>query len=438
MITGHWDIEFTKDGLVHDEHQVTRLLDGLTDTTDTTDLLVLAHGWNNDKAEATTLYDTLITSLEAVGLPESGPGSRVAVMRVLWPSKKFALESLIPGGGAASATTANDAALLTALQQLEQDPVLLGADGTDPTRADMVERAKAQIEDLDTSADARRAYVLQIRNLLDPSQAHPDDASQEFLDLDPDTLFQRFTGEVPVLLPTGPGGAAGNTSGGGAFLGDLLSGAKAAARRIANFATYYTMKTRAGAVGRTGVAAVLGRARERHPQLPIHLTGHSFGGRLVTATAAALPPSDAPLSLALLQAAFSHNGLAQRFDGQHDGAFRAVLAEHRVNGPVLVTHTKNDLAVGVAYPLASRIAHDNAAALGDHNDPYGGMGRNGAQHTPETDPTEQLLRKVPPTHQYTFVPGKVFNLKADATITDHGDVANHAVAQALRDVLRSR
>ncbi|WP_016879880.1 MULTISPECIES: hypothetical protein [Rhodococcus] len=144
------------------------------------------------------------------------------------------------------------------------------------------------------------------------------------------------------------------------------------------------------------------------------------------------------LSLALLQAAFSHNGLAQRFDGQHDGAFRAVLAEHHVNGPVLVTHTKNDLAVGVAYPLASRIAHDNAAALGDHNDPYGGMGRNGAQHTPETDPTEQLLRKVTPTHQYTFVPGKVFNLKADATITDHGDVANHAVAQALRDVLRSR
>ena len=35
----------------------------------------------------------------------------------------------------------------------------------------------------------------------------------------------------------------------------------------------------------------------------------------------------------------SHNGLAQRFDGQHDGAFRAVLAEHRVNGPVIVTHT---------------------------------------------------------------------------------------------------
>lgn len=435
MITGQFEIEFTKDGLVHDDNQVVRLLDGLADSTD---LLVLAHGWNNDKDEATTLYDTLIRSLEVVGLPENGSGSRVAVMRVLWPSKRFALESLIPGGGAASATTANDAALLVALTQLEQDPVLLGADGSDPTRGDIVERARAQIEDLDTSADARREFVLQIRTLLDPSQAHDDDASREFLDLDPEELFQKFTGEVPVLLSTGPGGAAGNTSGGAAFLGDLLSGAKAAARRIANFATYYTMKTRAGAVGHTGVAGVLGRARERHSQIPIHLTGHSFGGRLVTATAAALPPSDAPLSLILLQAAFSHNGLAQRFDGLHDGAFRTVLGERRVNGPVVITHTKNDLAVGVAYPLASRIARDNAAALGDQNDPYGGMGRNGAQHTPELDRTEQLLRKVTPPHQYTFTHGKVYNLQADATITDHGDVANPAVTQALRDVLRLR
>ncbi|AWK76444.1 hypothetical protein CBI38_34130 (plasmid) [Rhodococcus oxybenzonivorans] len=435
MITGQFEIEFTKDGLVHDDNQVVRLLDGLADSTD---LLVLAHGWNNDKAEATTLYDTLITSLEVVGLPENGSGSRMAVMRVLWPSKRFALESLIPGGGAASATAANDAALLAALTQLEQDPVLLGADGSDPTRGNIVERARAQIEDLDTSADARREFVLQIRTLLDPSQAHEDDASREFLDLDPEKLFQKFTGEVPVLLSTGPGGAAGNTGGGAAFLGDLLSGAKAAARRIANFATYYTMKTRAGAVGQTGVAGVLGRLREKHSQIPIHLTGHSFGGRLVTATAAALPPSDAPLSLILLQAAFSHNGLAQRFDGQHDGAFRTVLGERRVNGPVVITHTKNDLAVGVAYPLASRIARDNAAALGDQNDPYGGMGRNGAQHTPELDRTEPLLRKVTPPHQYTFTHSKVFNLQADATITDHGDVANPAVAQALRDAIRLR
>ena len=44
-----------------------------------------------------------------------------------------------------------------------------------------------------------------------------------------------------------------------------------------------------------------------------------------------------------------------------------------------MTHTKNDKAVGVAYPLASRIAGDKTAAFGDENDKFGGLGRNGAQ-----------------------------------------------------------
>ena len=435
MITGQWEVEFTKHGLVYDNHEVTQLLDGLAHATD---LLVLSHGWNSDRSGATALYDNLLASLESVGLPESGPGSRVAVMRVLWPSKKFALRSLIPGGGAASAVAANDAALLDALQQLKEDPSRLGADEEDPVRAAIVDQAIAQVERLDSSADARHEFVLQVRNLLDPSQAHTDDASSDFLLLEPEQLFERFSGEVLMLLPTDPGGAAEVTGGGAAFLGDLLSGPKAAARRIANYATYYMMKTRAGVVGQVGVAATLSRVRERHPELPIHLAGHSFGGRLVTATAAALPPSDACLSLMLLQAAFSHNSLGQRFDGQHDGAFRNVIDERRVNGPVVITHTKKDLAVGVAYPLASRIARDRAAAIGDENDPYGGMGRNGAQHTPEVDISESLLRRVTPRHEYKFSGAKVFNLRADATIADHGDVTNPAVAQALRDVLRFR
>ena len=65
--------------------------------------------------------------------------------------------------------------------------------------------------------------------------------------------------------------------------------------------------------------------------------------------------------------------------------FRTVLQDRRISGPLLVTHTKNDRAVGVAYPLASRIANDAAAALGDENDPYAGLGRNGAQRTPEAN-----------------------------------------------------
>ena len=432
MITHRWDVEFTKEGRVFDDTQVTDLLAGLDGATD---LLVLSHGWNNDRAEAEFLYSKLLGSLTQVGLPGSGPGSRVAVMQVLWPSKKFALSSLIPGGGAASAVDAGDQALRESLEELTRDPERLGEDEEDPVRRAAVDRALATLANLDDSVDARREYVHQIRLVLDPTQAHEDDGSVEFLTMDPEDLFDQFSQEVPVTPAAGAGGAAAMGGGGAVFLGDLLSGARAAARRIANFATYYTMKTRAGVVGQTGVASVLLRAHDRQPGLRTHLAGHSFGGRLLTAAAATVPPRDSRLSLVLLQAAFSHNGLARRFDGTHDGAFRTALADHRVTGPVVITHTKNDLAVGVAYPLASRIARDKAAAIGDENDPYGGMGRNGAQHTPEVDPAVAELRKDPGDAHYAFTPGSVFNLRADSAITGHGDVTNTAVASALRDVL---
>lgn len=432
MLKGQWEVEFTKDGTVFDQDQVDALLQGLPGATD---LLVLSHGWNNDREEATDLYDELLRSLEEVWLPDSGPGSQIAVMRVLWPSKKFALESLIPGGGAASATSQSDAALIEALEDLKQDPFRLGETREDPTRAALVNRALDLVPQLESSLDAQREYVQQIRALLDPGLASEDDASRELFELDPGDVFAAFSQPVAVLPTAAGGGAAGVSSGGAAFLGDLIDGAKAGARRLANFATYYSMKTRASKVGAQGVALVLSQARRENPDLPMHLAGHSFGGRLVTAAAATFPERDTRVSLVLLQAAFSHNGLAAKYDGKHDGAFRTVLSDVRVNGPVVITHTKNDQAVGVAYPLASRIARDRASAVGDQNDPYGGLGRNGAQHTPEVDRSEAVLREAGAGVRYAFEVGKVYNLLADRTISSHSDVRNRSVATALRDVI---
>lgn len=161
----------------------------------------------------------------------------------------------------------------------------------------------------------------------------------------------------------------------------------------------------------------------------VHLVGHSFGGRLVTVAAHALDDNTPQVTLSLLQAAFSHNGLSGDFGGGKAGAFREVLADRRASGPILITHTKNDKAVGIAYPLASRIASQNAAALGDRNDPYGGMGRNGAQRTDEVLGNETELAAV--GHDYGFAPGKVYNLLADAFIADLGAVRGVQVAYAI-------
>ena len=153
----------------------------------------------------------------------------------------------------------------------------------------------------------------------------------------------------------------------------------------------------------------------------------------MTAAADALDANTPAVTMTLLQAAFSHNGLGRQFDGIHDGFFRNVIERKRVSGPILITHTKNDLAVGVAYPLASRLSNTKAAMFGDEKDPYGGMGRNGAQFTPEAQGNAQNLAELSDQQPgpYTFTPHAVYNLKADAFIGDHSDICKHQVAYAV-------
>ena len=59
--------------------------------------------------------------------------------------------------------------------------------------------------------------------------------------------------------------------------------------------------------------------------------------------------------MTLLQAAFSHNAFAKDWTGK-PGGYRRLVDEHRVAGPVIITHTRNDKAVGIAYAIASSIA----------------------------------------------------------------------------------
>ena len=176
------------------------------------------------------------------------------------------------------------------------------------------------------------------------------------------------------------------------------------------------------------------RVRDTKASIRIHLVGHSFGGRLVTAAACALPVNTDLVTMSLLQAAFSHNGLSEWIRrGQGERIFRAIVDEKRVSGPIIITHTKNDKAVGIAYPLASRIAGQNAAALGDQNDPYGGMGRNGAQNTKEAD--DKFTLGFPGTI-YSFEKGKIHNISSDL-IKDHSDVRRIEVAYAILSAVGS-
>jgi hypothetical protein len=133
--------------------------------------------------------------------------------------------------------------------------------------------------------------------------------------------------------------------------------------------------------------------------------------------------------MSLLQAAFSHNGFATKFDGTRDGFFRKVVTGRKVKGPIIITHTHNDQAVGLAYPIASKLSGADASAIGDENDRFGGLGRNGAlvKFTPEAKAGQLLVS----SSSYSFSSGKLFNLEASSFIGDHSDITGKEVANAV-------
>jgi hypothetical protein len=192
------------------------------------------------------------------------------------------------------------------------------------------------------------------------------------------------------------------------------------------------MKRRAGMVGQAGVAHSLTGLRTVKPDLRIHFVGHSFGARLVTMAAMSLngQSSAAPDSMSLLQAAFSHNAFSANFPPpDKPGFFRNVMDEDCVKGPILVSHTFNDIPVRVAYSIASALSGDNASFARSAPSQYGGLGANGAQHMGDECKQGKLLPKG--ASGYAFSRDMVFNLKSDEFIKGHSDVRGPEVGYAL-------
>jgi len=443
-------IEFDREGSLYSVGEAQELVRAM-ENDGFTDLLVISHGWNNDSSEAQDLYTDLFTNLRSIidggdALPKE---MKLGVVGVFWPSKRFAEEQLIPGGGAASL---GDAGRESAEQALDDLAVALTTDSFQKTEeAQKIEEAKSLLNDIqgndDTAEKARARFLALVRSLLPPGDHETGEGDPQLLDTDPEDLFHVLSAPVPAFrAQAGGGGAAwanqgpgtpASVSGGAAGLLDLVGGTMSAARHLANYATYYTMKRRAGHVGAKGLNGLLGWIRHSAPSLRIHLVGHSFGARAVTAAVNGAK-TIAPFSLTLLQGAFSHNGFACQFDGNRHGFFRTVIDDGRVSGPICITHTFNDFAVHRMYAIASRLARDDAAAAGGGpDDIYGGMGSNGAQRLADGELNQDCNVLLPPGGVYDLRAQKVHNLLADDVIKGHGDVRNPSVANLLLRILQS-
>lgn len=438
-------LEFDRQGALVKPAQLQELLAALPGVTD---LITISHGWNNDMADAHDLYARFFQSAAKWNNhPGLGLSDRnFAVAGVFWPSKKFTDADLIPGG-AASLDAPERAAVLAGLDLLQNLH-----DGEEQRRK--IEEAKAGVDELADSPQKQDEWVKKLIDLIDDQGA--GDREEEGITALRATpgrdVLERLSAVVrfPVaVVDDGMGGAAdigagpggGDDQGSAAGLGSLLSGTLGGAAKLLNLLTYYTMKDRAGVVGAGGVHDALLQAVKTNPALRLHLVGHSFGGRLVTAAAKGRADSP-PLSIAslcLLQAAFSHYGFARNAANTGKaGFFRGVLTDGILRGPGIVTHSRWDYAVGYAYAIASRVSGVNAASLGDQDDPYGGIGRNGAQVTPEAD----FATLQPAGAAYTFRPAQLHNLngggdeKQTSLIQGHSDITSEAVAYACLSAMK--
>lgn len=422
-------LEFDKGGQPRDPAVFDRIKQAL-ENAGASELVVMSHGWKNDREAAFRIYRPLWENTVAV--LDRDP-AKIVVAGVLWPSVPYrdnideaallqaASEGGLSSGSGLPVEDIDDETLARAVADF------LGDEGDDDF-SDLVSQAAVDLSS-DAAAELFRRAVERVTDGSDLELAAEVDTLIHLAADDPKSALQGLASRpiMPVDASVGGGLGVGETA------EKVFEGGKAAITRLLGQLTYFDMKKRAGVVGKS-----LGKhlAKELPASTQLHLVGHSFGARLVTAAATEYVAAGRKAqSLTLLQGAFSHNALAPSFEGK-PGAFASAVAGIDV---IAITHTHNDKACTLAYAIASRISRDVASAVGDANDRFGSMGANGAQNVPTVRHTALPSDPVAAPQR-----GAINNYLADAWIRGnppghdaHGDVFNPEAGHLLAAVLKA-
>ncbi|MEU0004788.1 serine-threonine protein kinase [Streptomyces sp. NPDC006314] len=370
-VTPYWELTFDADGDV-DGPERDRLVAQVTDH-GVRDLIVFAHGWNNDRSGATALYRRFF----APG-PKLVPRARLGYVGVIWPSMRFSDEP-IPDFPRSVAAAEAEAAPRPALDKDTRRALLVAF----PSRTTVVGRLARLLDERPDGTAGLTEFGRLVRLLVDGERRlgaadTEEEGEPAVFAQDPATACEEFAEALAALH------SAGSTA--RFSVPNPWDGAKELLRQ----ATYYTMKRRAGTVGERGLGPLVGRLADAAPGVRVHLVGHSFGGRLVAFALRGLPAGvRAVKSVTLLQGAFSHYAFAARLP--HEPGRAGVLKDlqRRIDGPLVCCHSRFDSALGTLYPLASRLCGDDRSCVGGEiaavlGPEWGALGHDGVQAVPGT------------------------------------------------------
>ncbi len=382
-----------------------------------TDVFVMSHGWKGDVPAAIEQYDRWIDAMgdctrDRARVRELRPGFEPLLVGFHWPSLPFGDDEMGGNAFSAAAGAGEDAFVETWAKRIADTPA---------ARAALSTLFAAALEDLEP--DRLSAAVIGAYQTLDreaglgtggPS-AGPEADRAAF---DPQQLYLDA--------------ADAEASYGGSVVGGLLS----PLRQI----SFWTMKKRARTCGETGghrlVTAIQAAGGDG---LRIHLMGHSFGCIVIPSMLRGTDPAH-PLRVStalLVQGALSLWSFAAQLPGDPGGQgwFRPVLDQGRIRGPMVVTTSRHDRAVGSLYPLAAGAAGQVAYDLGSSTElpTYGALGTFGARGVGVSAQT-LTLTLGDETSDHGLAPGGLYNVNADAVIRTgggasgaHSDIAHAEV-----------
>ncbi|MFH8466827.1 serine-threonine protein kinase [Streptomyces sp. NPDC017991] len=432
-VTPYWELTFDADGDV-DARQRDRLLREVVDR-GVKDLVVFAHGWNNDRPTATRLYSRFFEPLPALA-----PNARLGYVGVLWPSMRFTDEPIPDFARSVAAVSVGPAldkgtrgALLTAF----------------PGRATLIDQLARMLDQQPEGDAALEEYGRLVRLLVELRPEAPGAAFAA------DTLTDSGT---PSATPNDPRMFLGDTARTcrefaralaedagaesaeeGARAAPRLARAWDGAHELLRQAAYFAMKRRAGTVGERGLGRLVGRLAQTAPGVRVHLVGHSFGGRLVSFALRGLPKGVRTVkSVTLLQAAFSHYAFSGRLphDVRHSGVLHG--QQDRIDGPLVCCFSRFDSALGTVYPLASRTADDDRTAadlalprlLGPR---WGALGHDGLQAVSgtRTFTLADALRARLPASGCVNIDASAVVRRGGAPAGAHSDICHRELAQVV-------
>jgi hypothetical protein len=385
-----------------------------------TDVFVMSHGWKGDVPAAIDQYDRWTAAMAScVGdrarVRQRWPDFKVLLIGFHWPSLPWGDERMEGSFDASAGTTqerfvaewsdriADTAAARAALRVLYEE----AQEDIEPQRlpARVVEAYRTLEREAGLGADGVAGAPDADREALDPQTAYED-----WQDIEASSF-------------------------GDGFVGGLLS----PLRQL----SFWTMKKRARTVGERGGHELLESiAAARSGGVRVHVMGHSFGCIVISSMLRGADASGTRVSSALLvQGAMSLWSYAQDLPGKKGtpGYFRPVVESSSVAGPIVVTTSKFDSAVGRLYPIAAGAARqvDFGGGAGARELPkYGAIGAFGLQGAGLAIEPRDISRDV--TKAYEFEPGRVYNLRSDDVIRTggglsgaHSDIAHPEVGHAF-------